>query len=451
MSLAESAVARVPSAHLVHAGNHQCLFAVDSGRIHAIGAALYDALSQAMAFGDEARVQLLMAAYGLPDARPDAAPIPVSVPVRTISLAVAAKCNLGCTYCYAEQGSFGSTASNMSLDVAREAIDGLLAEARRGDAVRLVFLGGEPLANRDVLYQATRYADRQAASLDVRVSFSITTNATLLTADDAAFLDRHAFAVTVSMDGVGAVHDRLRPTKAGGATYHRVVERANLLLTRRPRRCHVAARVSVTPSNLDLRGTLAAFAALGFDSVQFAPVLSSPTSRGEMSGVELQTMLGEMVACGELFEQRLADDEILPFANLIGTLQRIHQGVRDEYPCGAGGSYVGMSAEGQFYACHRFVGDDRAGMGDVRSGIDAGKQAEWLAARNVRFQEPCRSCWARHLCGGGCHYEVSNRGRTACDYIRGWLHYCVGVYVRLLESRPSRLREILDPEPGAMQ
>src|SRR5262245_53256123 len=370
MNLAQNAVARVPSAHLVHAGNHACLLAVDSGRIHAIADTLYDALSQAMAFGDDARVQLLMAAYGLPDARPDAAPVPASVPVRTISLAVSAKCNLGCTYCYAEQGSFGGTASSMSLDVAKAAIDGLLAEARPGEAVRLVFLGGEPLANRDVLYQATRYADSAAASVGVRVSFSLTTNATLLTADDAAFLDRHGFAVTISMDGVGAAHDRLRPTRGGGATYQRVVECANLLLSRQPRRCHVAARVSVTPSNLALRETLAAFAAMGFDSVQFAPVLSAPTTRGEMSGAQLQTMLDEMIACGALFEQRLADGEILPFANLIGTLQRIHQGVRDEYPCGAGGSYVGMSAEGRFYACHRFVGDERAGLGDVTSGID---------------------------------------------------------------------------------
>ena len=162
-------------------------------------------------------------------------------------------------------------------------------------------------------------------------------------------------------------------------------------------------------------------------------------------------MLAEMVACGELFEQRLADGEVLPFANLVGTLQRIHQGAHDEYPCGAGGSYLGTSAEGRFYACHRFVGDERAGMGDVETGVDPMKQARWLASRNVRFQEPCRTCWARHLCGGGCHYEVINRGRTACDYIRGWLHYCVGAYVRLLEHQPLRLRQILDPGPGALQ
>src|SRR5262245_15719065 len=445
MSLGEDAHPRVGSSHLVQAGRQHCLFAVDSGRIHAIGKTLYETLDRSMQCGDEARVRVLMAASGLIDELPAPAPIPVNVPVRSISLAVAAKCNLGCTYCYAEQGSFARATNNMSFGVAKAAIDGLVGEAHRGDAVRLVFLGGEPFVNREVLYEATRYAGRRAAAAGVRVAFSITTNATLMTPDDTAFLDAHGFAVTISMDGVGDAHDRLRPYKGGGGTYRRVVERAKLLLSRPARSCHVAARVSVTPNNLALHATLVEFARLGFDSIQFAPVLSSPTSRGEMDAAELQKMLDEMIACGRLFEQQLADDVILPFANMISTLRRIHQGARDEYPCGTGGSYLGMSADGRFYACPRFVDDQDAGMGDVKSGLDPGKQSDWLAARNVRFQEPCRSCWARHLCGGGCHYEVINRGRTACDYIRGWLHYCLGAYVRLLERNPSRLREVLEP------
>ena len=54
-------------------------------------------------------------------------------------------------------------------------------------------------------------------------------------------------------------------------------------------------------------------------------------------------------------------------------------------------------------------------------------------------QEPCRECWARYLCGGGCHHEVIHRGRPACDYIRGWLHYCIGAYGRLLGGQARLL------------
>ncbi len=76
-------------------------------------------------------------------------------------------------------------------------------------------------------------------------------------------------------------------------------------------------------------------------------------------------------------------------------------------------------------------------MGDVRKGPDVEKQRAWLSRRHVHFQEPCNRCWARYLCGGGCHHEVIHRGRPACDYIRGWLDYCLHAYVRLLERRPD--------------
>lgn len=70
-------------------------------------------------------------------------------------------------------------------------------------------------------------------------------------------------------------------------------------------------------------------------------------------------------------------------------------------------------------------------MGSIDGGIDRTLQNRWLADRHVHTQSPCTSCWARYLCGGGCHHEVIARGRPACDYVRGWLHYCLGAYLRL--------------------
>jgi uncharacterized protein len=43
----------------------------------------------------------------------------------------------------------------------------------------------------------------------------------------------------------------------------------------------------------------------------------------------------------------------------------------------------------------------------------------------------------RVICGGGCHHEVLARGRGACDFIRGWLHYCLQAYLRLSAARPE--------------
>jgi uncharacterized protein len=356
--------------------------------------------------------------------------------LRALSLAVAERCNLGCTYCYAEGGSFGGPARSMSWEVAEASVHRLFAEAKPGERINLAFLGGEPLINRALIRRATELAARLAAQCNIPIGFSITTNGTLLTVDDAEFFDQYAFAVTVSLDGVGAVHDALRPTKAGQGSYNRVITNVRPLLARQ-RRMQVSARVTITPANLGLRATLDHFVELGFHSVGFSPMLSAPTGHGEMQLPDLDVLLREMIACGREFERQVMAGKSYPFSNMTTALAEIHRGTHRPYPCGAGAGYFGVSASGGLFACHRFVEDHAAAMGDVELGVDRQRQRNWLAERMVDRQEPCRNCWARYLCGGGCHYEVIHRGRPACDYIRGWLDYALGAYIRLLAQRPD--------------
>ncbi|MCG8404830.1 MAG: SPASM domain-containing protein [Phycisphaerales bacterium] len=410
------------------------LLAVDASRVYRLDAAtppLIDA---------EAFLEL-----GIPNVNAVEDPPPEPFPMRSLSLAVAQKCNLGCTYCYAEGGSFGETPRNMSAEVALMAVDRLLAEATSGDKIHLAFLGGEPLVNRPVLRQATEYAAREASKKHVRTGFSVTTNGTLLTPDDGAFFEHHGFAVTISLDGIGAVHDRQRPFKNGRGTYQGIMEHVTPLLNKQ-RHMQVSARVTVTPRNLCLRETLDELIGLGFYSVGFSPMLSSPTGRDQMHGSELDVMLDQMKDCGREFERSTIAGRRYPFSNMTNAMQEIHRGTHRPYPCGAGAGYFGVSSDGELFACHRFVGDESWAMGTVGQGVDHERRQRWLAERHVHFQEPCKRCWARYLCGGGCHHEVIHRGRPACDYIRGWLHFCLQAYVRLLESRPDYFDPSASPD-----
>lgn len=371
------------------------------------------------------------------DATPEIDDAPPSAPrMHALSLAVAQKCNLGCTYCYAREGSFGGPAKNMSAEVALRAVDLLFQDAGPGDNVSLAFLGGEPLFNRPVIHAATEHAVRLGASNGVKVRLAITTNATLLQPDDADFFERHGFAVTVSLDGLGDVHDRQRPFKSGAGSFAKIIERVRSLLAQQ-QNMQVSARVTVTPQNLALRETLDAFVDLGFHSVGFSPLLHSPTGDGLMHSADLAQMLKQMCECGRQFEAAVMAGERYPFANIANAMREIHAGTRRPYPCGAGAGYFGVSAEGELAACHRFVNDEAGALGNIALGIDRDRQEAWLASRHVHRQEPCNTCWARYLCGGGCHHEVINRGRGACDFIRGWLHYCLQAYTRLLVARPD--------------
>jgi uncharacterized protein len=428
---------RNPHVHLFESGSGPNVFVVNGSQVYAIGpsekAKLATLFSQKE---DPDLVKEVLKELGL-DQRPFIVDAPVqSPPLRALSLAVAQKCNLGCTYCYAQGGSFGGAATTMPPSVALAAVERLFEEAGAGDRVNLAFLGGEPLFGRDVIRIATERAARLGAERGVEVAFSITTNGTLVTSDDGEFFERHGFAVTISLDGLEQVHDRLRPFKGGQGSFARVLANVKPLLARQ-RRMQVSARVTVTPQNVDLFRTLNEFLDLGFHSVGFSPMISSPTGRDEIEADSLETMLEQMMTCGHEFERRVIAGERYPFANMVNALREIHRGTHRPYPCGAGAGYMGVSAEGGLFACHRFVSDDLGAMGNLAVGVDGGRQNRWLADRHVHRQEPCRSCWARYLCGGGCHHEVIHRGRPACDYIRGWLHYCLEAYVRLLAARPD--------------
>ncbi len=388
------------------------LFAELNGAIHGDGVA---ALLDRIGLGGPPRI----------DDTPLADP-----PLHALSLAIAQKCNLGCTYCYAQQGEFGGAAKNMALETANASVDLLLARAKPGDRFNLAFLGGEPLANRATLQSVTRRAAALARERGATLNFSITTNGTLLNEADAGFFEEHRFAVTISLDGPAEVHDALRPYKSGRGSFDTAMSRVRPLL-RAQHHMQVSARVTVTPRNLGLRDTLDRFLAEGFHSVGFSPLLRSPNGADEMAGDHLETMLGEMIDCGCEFERRARRGERYAFANLVNALREIERGTHRPYPCGAGAGYLGVSADGDLAACHRFVGDEAGHMGTVSGGVDRSRRDAWLAERHVHRQEPCRSCWARYLCGGGCHHEAIQRGRPACGYIRGWLHYCLEAYLRL--------------------
>lgn len=441
MSLAEAtrcmdaSAPRNASVHLLQNGENKHLFVADGSRLFGVDPGLSQSLETAMRSGGDEELTALLKQVGL-TGKPfiDDVPLPPP-PIHALSLAVAQKCNLGCTYCYAQQGDFGSPAKNMPLETAEQAVDLLVNGAPAGARLNLSFLGGEPLVNRPVLQAATRRAAERAARRALQITFSTTTNGTLLTNEDAAFFEEYGFAVTVSLDGPRETHNLLRPYKSGTGSFDAIMRRVEPLLQGQ-RRMQVSARVTVTPANLQLRRALDEFISLGFHSVGFSPMLSAPNGIGEMQSDHLKRMLGEMIDCGQEFERRTVAGQRYPFANMVNAMKEIGRGTHRPYPCGAGAGYLGVSADGDLAACHRFVGDAEGSMGSLNDGIDLKRQTDWLTQRHVHRQEPCGSCWARYLCGGGCHHEVIRRGRPACDYIRGWLHYCLEAWVRL-QHRPS--------------
>lgn len=425
-----------PQIHLIKGANSTQLLMPNGNRIYRISSQMEQRLTHMLSMKDETGITAELVTLGL-DAPVLITDDPLqSPPLHAISLAIAQKCNMGCSYCYADQGDFGGPMKNMPLEKAKRAIDLLLDKHVEGEKVQLTFLGGEPLINRKALKEATEYAYEKASDKKINIGFSITTNGTLLTTDDVTFFEQYGFSVTISLDGLKEQHDMLRPMKGGTGSYDRIIENIKPLLAAQ-RKMQVSARVTVTPNNLELPETLDAFIKMGFHSVGFSPLLRSSSGTKEMSAADMKKMLAGMIACGLKFEESVLKKQRYPFLNMVNALKEIDKGTHRPYPCGAGAGYMGVSADGDLAACHRFVNEPAGKMGDIANGIDPLLQNNWLASRHVHQQEPCNQCWARYHCGGGCHHEVLEKGRNACDYIRGWLHYTIQAHERLSRMAPG--------------
>ena len=410
------------------------LFLADGSRIYDLDAATKDALDAASAEEAEA----ILVDLGLTNRSTrfinDRAPPPPAL--HALSLTVAQACNMGCGYCYADEGRFGGSARMMSLATAKSAVDRLIAESAPGDDIVLGFMGGEPLLNRNVIHAATQYAEESATAAGRRIRFSLTTNGTMITPEDAALFAAHRFSVAVSIDGDRATNDRQRPMHHGGGSYDRIIVGLETLRRHgRPR--HLSARVTVTPRSGELAPTLDHLIGLGFDSVGFAAVLTSPDPSLAFDREDFERFLNEMIACGRTALARLLAGQHYPFSNFEVALHEIHRGTHRPYPCGAGAGYLSANAEGKLYACHRLVDTPAFAMGSVEAGTDRAQRAAHLERSHVDRMTPCDGCWARYLCGGGCYHEVAKRGRIGCDYIRGWLAFCLRSYAELSQARPD--------------
>lgn len=146
------------------------------------------------------------------------------VPVRELVLKVHQRCDLACDYCYvyrhADQ-SWRDRPARMPADVRAAVVASLGRHVRRHrlPRVRVVVHGGEPL-----LYGPRRLGEfaaeiRAAVPDDCLVDIGVQTNGMRLDDEAIAEFRRAGISVGVSVDGVGADHDRHRRTRSGHGSY----------------------------------------------------------------------------------------------------------------------------------------------------------------------------------------------------------------------------------------
>ena len=116
------------------------------------------------------------------------------------------------------------------------------------------------------------------------------------------------------------------------------------------------------------------------------------------------------------------------------------------YGCGAGTRSAAVSPEGGLFPCFDLIEARAFWVGDVFSGIDAERYRRWMQDLHAERRTPCRTCWARYLCGGGCWADavlstgdLATPNPVSCARIRRTYELAMAVCVEVEERSPGLL------------
>ncbi|PEP90435.1 radical SAM/SPASM domain-containing protein [Bacillus toyonensis] len=315
-----------------------------------------------------------------------------------LTLFMIQECNLRCTYCYGEEGEYHDK-GRMNEKVAFAAVDYLLKRSKPGlKDLTLIFFGGEPLLNFSLIQKTVQYALEKGKEHNKNFRFSMTTNGTLITPKIREFLEKNKISVQISIDGNEKTHNFNRFYKGGQGSYDIVVER-----TKEMREANrLTARGTVTPAELDLSASFEHLEHLGFNSIALSPAAYT------LSDKHYKILTKGMVGLVDKFRSLIMEmdyKQALKMSNVVGMLNKIHQGGIKSHFCGAATNFLAVDVRGNLYPCHRFVSEKDYALGNIFEMDSTANQQRFIEDAHVKNRNTCSTCWARNICAGGCHHE----------------------------------------------
>lgn len=322
--------------------------------------------------------------------------------VKALCLHVAHDCNLGCKYCFAEEGEYHGRRAIMSYEVGRKALDFLIANSGNRRNLEVDFFGGEPLMNWEVVKQLVAYGRSKEKEFNKNFRFTMTTNGMLMTDEVVDFLNKEMANVVLSIDGRKEINDKMRPTRNGkGSSYDIIMPKFKKFAKSRGDKSYYI-RGTFTKYNLDFANDVLHFADEGFKEISVEPVVAAPEEDYAIHEEHLPQILEEYDRLAKEYIKRKKAGNGFNFFHFNIDLTQGPCVAKRLSGCGSGTEYLAVTPWGDLYPCHQFVGQEQFLLGTVDTGISNTEVRDEFKLCNVYAKEKCRNCFARFYCSGGC-------------------------------------------------
>lgn len=322
--------------------------------------------------------------------------------IKALCINIAHDCNLRCQYCFAGQGGYGQWRMLMSFDVARRAVDFLIAHSGPREHCELDFFGGEPLMNWHVVQQTIDYVHKQEKKHGKKIKMSLTTNGLLLNKEKVKYLTDNHISLILSLDGRKEMHDRMRPGVHGEGTYDEIVKNLQYCVANRKGEEYYV-RGTFTRYNMDFTTDVIDMIDKGFPAVSMEPVVGEDTADYSIKEEDLLRVKAEYDRLAKLFIAREEEGRPFFFFHFNMDLWKGPCLPKRLRGCGAGHEYLAVVPNGDIYPCHQFVGREGYVIGNVYEGLKNFKMMRDFRMNHVFSKPECVDCWAKFFCSGGCH------------------------------------------------
>ena len=316
--------------------------------------------------------------------------------IEILYLILTMNCNFDCTYCYIRSNN----KTNMPASVATSAIEYFLSEPAQYDR-RIIFYGGEPLLNFDVLKYSVEFTKKSITLLSIdrdSVHFEVITNGSLITNKIARFFAKEDISVSVSLDGPEQVNDRYRRYIDNRGTFADTINGINIL-----KENNVDLGISCTIGNhnaLCLDDVfLWIYETLGIKNIGFNIIQGFQSD--EEPCTPIKNVTKNIIRCFKIArEKEIYEQRIMRIVNSFV--------YRKIYPidCGGCGRQIVITPDGKYGPCPGFISQNMYFKNLPVSNIKEDQTfAEWAKRSPLNIPE-CIKCEALGLCGGGCPYHA---------------------------------------------
>ncbi len=367
--------------------------------------------------------------------------------IMQIALQVTQQCNFRCAYCVYSPDDFelqrNHSSKRMSLKTALAAVDFFAAHCGNQEQPAIAFYGGEPLLEFSLIKKVVEYAEKKLYGK--KLTFAITTNASLLTPEIARFFSKHNFATTISLDGTPETHNRSRRfARNGQGSFNTILE--NLKAAREQCPEFIFSFNIV----IDSRFPCESLHKLFNQEEMFRDVHIMTSLIDDQYSVE-KTIPGEIfeqqngryIFQSYLMFQGICDKDSvsrISYDSLVSRFRRIQERMKPAVslpevlapggPCIAGERRLFVSVDGNLYPCERVSETSEAmKIGNLRDGFDFKKVDNVLNIAQTTAEQ-CKKCWAFRHCTLCCSHS-DNCGELSSD-LR--LSQCNGVREEVEET-----------------